>query len=51
MNENQIKGVTKDIAGKIQEDFGKIVGGKEQQAKGLLKQVEGKSEKALGDAN
>lgn len=50
MNKDQIKGVTKDIAGKIQEDAGKLVGSKEQQAKGLLKQVEGKSEKALGDA-
>lgn len=50
MNKDQIKGVTKDIAGKIQEDVGKLVGSKEQQAKGLLKQVEGKSEKALGDA-
>ena len=50
MNKDQIKGVTKDIAGKIQKDVGKLVGSNEQQAKGLLKQVEGKSEKALGDA-
>lgn len=50
MNKDQIKGVTKDIVGKIQQDAGKLVGSKEQQAKGLLKQVEGKAEKALGDA-
>jgi uncharacterized protein YjbJ (UPF0337 family) len=50
MNQDQIKGVAKDIVGKIQEDAGKLIGSKEQQAKGLLKQVEGKSEKALGDA-
>lgn len=50
MNKDQIKGVAKDIVGKIQEDAGKLMGNKEQQAKGLLKQVEGKSEKALGDA-
>lgn len=50
MNKDQIKGVAKDIVGKIQQDAGKLVGSKEQQAKGLLKQVEGKAEKALGDA-
>lgn len=50
MNQDQIKGVSKDIVGKIQEGAGKLVDSKEQQAKGLLKQVEGKSEKALGDA-
>ena len=50
MNKDQVKGVSKDIAGKIQEEAGKLVGSKEQQAKGLQKQVEGKMEKTLGDA-
>lgn len=50
MNKDQVKGVSKDIAGKIQEEAGKLVGNKEQQAKGLQKQVEGKIEKSLGDA-
>jgi len=50
MNKNQVKGVVKDIAGKVQEEAGKLVGSKEQQAKGLGKQVEGKAEKAYGDA-
>jgi uncharacterized protein YjbJ (UPF0337 family) len=49
MNKDQVKGVTKDIAGKVQQDVGKLVGSKEQQAKGLHKQVEGKVEKAVGD--
>ncbi|MFJ2990646.1 CsbD family protein [Collimonas sp. NPDC087041] len=49
MNKDQVKGVSKDIAGKIQEGAGKLVGSKEQQAKGLTKQVEGKFEKSLGD--
>ena len=49
MNKDQVKGVTKDIAGKVQQDVGKLVGSKEQQAKGLQKQVEGKVEKAVGD--
>jgi len=50
MNKDQVKGVSKDIAGKAQEDIGKIVGSKSQQAKGLNKQVEGKTEKLFGDA-
>jgi uncharacterized protein YjbJ (UPF0337 family) len=50
MNKDQIKGVGKDVAGKVQEGAGKLVGSKSQQAKGLGKQVEGKAEKAFGDA-
>lgn len=50
MNKDQVKGVSKDIAGKVQESAGKIVGSNSQQVKGLEKQIEGKSEKALGDA-
>ncbi|MFZ6712715.1 CsbD family protein [Undibacterium sp. TC9W] len=50
MNKEQIEGVAKDIAGKVQEGAGKIIGSKEQQAKGLEKQVEGKLEKKVGDA-
>ncbi len=50
MNKDQIKGVAKDVAGKVQESAGKLVGSTEQQAKGLAKQVEGKTEKKYGDA-
>jgi uncharacterized protein YjbJ (UPF0337 family) len=49
-NKNQVKGVIKDAAGKVQEEAGKLVGNKEQEAKGLKKKTEGKSEKILGDA-
>lgn len=49
MNKDQIKGKTKEIAGDIQEATGKMVGSKEQQAKGLKKQVSGKMQKAVGD--
>lgn len=49
INKNQVKGVVKDVVGKVQEEAGKMVGNKEQEAKGLKKQVEGKAEKALGD--
>jgi uncharacterized protein YjbJ (UPF0337 family) len=49
MNKDQVKGVTKDIAGKIQEQAGKLVGSKKQQIKGLSKQISGKAQKGVGD--
>ncbi|MES2877121.1 MAG: CsbD family protein [Pseudomonadota bacterium] len=49
MNKNQVQGTLKDMAGKVQEGAGKLVGSKKQEAKGLQKQVEGKTEKAVGD--
>ena len=49
MNKNQVKGTTKDIAGKVQEQTGKLVGSKEQQVKGLSKQISGKIQKDVGD--
>jgi uncharacterized protein YjbJ (UPF0337 family) len=50
MNKDQVKGTVKDIAGKIQEGAGKVVGSKKQQAKGISKQISGKAEKSFGDA-
>jgi len=50
MNKDQVKGVAKDIAGKVQEEAGKLVGSKKQQIKGLGKQISGKAEKSYGDA-
>lgn len=50
MNDDQLKGTAKDIAGKVQEGVGKAVGSTEQQAKGLAKQGEGKVQGAYGDA-
>lgn len=50
MNKDQVNGTLKDLAGKVQEEAGKLVGNKQQQAKGLLRQVEGNAEKKLGDA-
>jgi len=49
MNKEQVKGTVKDLAGKVQEEVGKLVGSKEQEAKGLGKQIAGKAEKAYGD--
>lgn len=49
MNKDQVKGTAKNVAGKIQEGAGKLVGSKAQQAKGLAKQVTGKAQKGFGD--
>ncbi len=50
MNKDQVKGTAKDVAGKVQEGAGKLVGSEKQQVKGLAKQVEGKVQKGFGDA-
>jgi uncharacterized protein YjbJ (UPF0337 family) len=49
MNKDQVKGTVKDAAGKIQEKTGQMIGSADQQAKGIKKQVEGKTQKAVGD--
>ena len=49
MNKDQLKGVAKDVAGKVQEKAGKLVGSKGQQIKGLSKQISGKVQKTVGD--
>ncbi len=50
MNKNQTHGTIKNATGIIQEQAGKLVGNKEQQAKGLQKQAAGKAEHRLGNA-
>jgi uncharacterized protein YjbJ (UPF0337 family) len=49
MNKDQVKGSIKDAVGKAQETAGKAIGSNEQRAKGLKKQVEGRTQKAVGD--
>lgn len=49
MNKDQVKGVAKDVAGKVQEQAGKLVGSRKQQIKGLSKQISGKLQKSVGD--
>ena len=49
MNKDQVKGVTKQVAGKVQEQAGKLVGSKKQQIKGLSKQISGKVQESVGD--
>jgi len=48
-NKDQVKGELKDLGGKVQEEVGKLIGSKEQQAKGLKEQAKGKIQKAVGD--
>jgi uncharacterized protein YjbJ (UPF0337 family) len=49
MNKNQVKGAVKDVAGKVQEKTGEVIGSTEQQVKGIGKQVQGKAQKLVGD--
>lgn len=49
MNKDQAKGTVKNITGIVQEEAGKLVGSKEQQVKGLNKQIAGKAQKTFGD--
>ena len=50
MNQNQVKGTAKDIAGKVQQKVGEATGSTEQQIKGGAKQVEGNVQKGVGNA-
>lgn len=49
MNTDQLKGTLKDVAGKVQEQTGKLTGSTADQLKGLHKQAVGKAQKAVGD--
>jgi uncharacterized protein YjbJ (UPF0337 family) len=50
MNKDQVKGAVKEAAGKLQQETGKILGSRKQQAKGLVTKVEGQAQKKVGDA-
>jgi len=50
MNTDQVKGGLKQAAGKVQEKTGEAVGSKNQQAKGMAKEVEGQAQKGVGNA-
>ena len=49
MNKDQVKGAAKDLVGKVQEEAGQLVGSKEQQVKGLNRQIAGTAQKTIGD--
>jgi uncharacterized protein YjbJ (UPF0337 family) len=50
MNKDQVKGAVKEAAGKLQQQTGKIVGSRQQEAKGLVTKLEGKTQEKIGDA-
>ena len=50
MNTDQVKGALKEAAGKVQTKAVELIDSPEQQAKGLLNQAEGKTQKSVGDA-
>ena len=49
MNKDQVKGRIKEAAGETQEQFGKLVNSKEQEAKSHAREHAGKAQKAAGD--
>ena len=49
MNKDQVKGKAKEVAGKIQENVGDVVGSSEQQLKGMKNQAEGNIQQKAGD--
>jgi uncharacterized protein YjbJ (UPF0337 family) len=48
MNEDQVKGKVKDVAGRIERQAGEWTGDPEKQVQGALKQAEGKLQNAWG---
>ena len=48
MNRDKVVGQAKDIAGKLQQKVGEVIGSSGQQIKGVAKQVEGKVQKGAG---
>jgi len=49
MNKDQVKGLAKYVAGKVQEHAGNLIGSPEQFVRGLTRQVAGKRQKGRGD--
>jgi uncharacterized protein YjbJ (UPF0337 family) len=49
INKDQVEGRAKELGGKVQEEFGKLVGDRTQEAKGVMKQAAGATQAKLGD--
>jgi uncharacterized protein YjbJ (UPF0337 family) len=49
MNKDQVKGMAKIVAGKVQEEAGNLIGSPEHVVKGLIRQQVGKKQKGKGD--
>jgi uncharacterized protein YjbJ (UPF0337 family) len=50
INKDQVDGRAKEAGGKIQEEFGKVVGNKTTELKGNIKKNVGAAQANLGDA-
>lgn len=48
MDKDRVKGATKEVAGKVQETAGKMVGNRQMEAEGVVKQAEGKIQNTVG---
>jgi uncharacterized protein YjbJ (UPF0337 family) len=49
MNKDQVTGTVKEAAGKVQQKTSQLIGSRNQQAKGIAKQIDGKIEQTVGD--
>lgn len=49
MNKDQVEGKLKDVGGRVERQVGEWTGDSEAQAKGAMKQAEGKVQNAWGD--
>ena len=49
MNKDQIQGVAKMVAGKVQQEAGELLDNPEFYVRGVRKQVAGRKQKGLGD--
>ena len=49
MNKDQVEGTMKEVAGKVQNKVGAVIGSKKQQLKGLTKELAGHTQRAVGD--
>ena len=49
MNKDQVNGALKGAQGKVQEQVGRTVGNRTQEANGVVKQAEARLQKAYGD--
>ncbi|HMH14208.1 MAG TPA: CsbD family protein [Edaphobacter sp.] len=50
MNSDQVKGAAEKTGGKVKEEFGKITGNPDTQAKGKFDQAKGQAREKVGDA-
>jgi uncharacterized protein YjbJ (UPF0337 family) len=49
MNKDQIQGIARNIVGFAQEKAGKLLGSREQEIRGIRKQVTGRADRLVGD--